>query len=96
MHATSVQLPAWVCAYNGREDNYLVHLYLKPDSGPEEPPVKRTRTEDKYRIVEEADYKGYHVRVERTFATPRSANSLPEALELGFFVAQSEIDTKAP
>ena len=53
-----------VCAYNGVEDNYLVHLYISPPGGPE-------------------------IRV---FEPPRTENNSDDALDLGFFAGQSEID----
>jgi hypothetical protein len=82
--------------------------------------MKRTRTQSDHRIVEEADYKGYHVRVVcghsiredvyyvhlyltppggpevRVFDPPRSESNLDDALNLAFFVAQSEVDQLVP
>ena len=53
-----------VCAYNGVEDNYFVHLYISTPGGPE-------------------------IRV---FKPARTENNSEDALDLGFFAGQSEID----
>ena len=53
-----------VSGYNIQHDNYLVHLYISPPTGPE-------------------------IRV---FEPPRSESVLDDALALGFYEAQLEID----
>jgi hypothetical protein len=84
------------------------------------PTLKRVRTEDGPRVVEEADYKGRRIKVAsgynvvgdnyivhlyitppggpevRIFEPPRTANTLDDALNLGFFVGMSEVDQLVP
>ena len=82
--------------------------------------MNRVRTQSDCRVVEEANYKGHHIRVVcgynvtednylvhlyiappggpeiGVFNPPRTENTLEDALDLGFFVEQSEVDQLAP
>lgn len=82
--------------------------------------LKRTRTENGQRVVEEAQYKGHRIKVAcgynvrddnyivhlyiappdqpeaRVFDPPRVADTLDDALDLAFFIGQSEVDQRVP